>query len=119
MATQRQFGQIVDPTMTTIKNAICFVLAILWLIKAFDEANNFWGEKRYTWWHLLIPIYGIIVIWKFFNNVSEMAKEVGANVPDRATTYLIGQLCTGGLLTFYLMQTDLNALWTHMGAKPA
>lgn len=119
MATQRQFGQIADPTMTTIKNAICFVLAILWLIKAFDEANNFWGEKRYTWWHLLIPIYGIIVMWKFFNNVAEMAKEVGANVPDRATTYLIGQLCTGGLLTFYLMQTDLNALWTHMGAKPA
>lgn len=116
MAT-RQPGKIEDPAMTTIKNVICFILGILWMIKAYDEANNFWGEKRFTWWHLLIPIWGLIVMWKFFQNVSEMAKEVGANVPDRAALYLVGQLCTGGLLTFYLIQTDLNAIWEHMGAK--
>lgn len=113
----RTAGKIEDPTMTTLKNVICFVFAILWLIKTYDEANNFWGEKRFTWWHLLIPIWGIIVMWKFFKNVSEMAQAVGANVPDRAVIYLVGQMCTGGLLTFYLLQTDLNAIWQHMGAK--
>lgn len=117
--SNRAAGEILDPTMTTIKNAICFVLAILWLIKRYDEVNNFFGEKRFTWWHLLIPIWGIIVMWKFFNSISEMAQLVGANVPNRAVVYLVGQLCTGGLLTFYLMQTDLNAIWEHMGARPA
>jgi hypothetical protein len=58
-------------------------------------------------------------MWKFFNSISEMAQLVGANVPNRAAIYLVGQLCTGGLLTFYLMQTDLNAIWEHMGARPA
>lgn len=117
--SNRPTGEIADPTMTTIKNVICFVFAILWLIKRYDEVNAFFGEKRFTWWHLLIPIWGIIVMWKFFNSISEMAQLVGANVPNRAAIYLVGQLCTGGLLTFYLMQTDLNAIWEHMGARPA
>jgi hypothetical protein len=117
--SNRPTGEIADPTMTTIKNVICFVFAILWLIKRYDEVNAFFGEKRFTWWHLLIPVWGIIVMWKFFNSISEMAQLVGANVPNRAAIYLVGQLCTGGLLTFYLMQTDLNAIWEHMGARPA
>ncbi len=117
--SNRPTGELLDPTMTTIKNAICFVLAILWIIKRYDEVNAFFGEKRFTWWHLLIPIWGIIVMWKFFNSISEMAQLVGANVPNRAVIYLVGQLCTGGMLTFYLMQTDLNTIWEHMGARPA
>jgi hypothetical protein len=117
--SSRPAGKIDDPTMSTIKNVICFVFAILWIMRTFDEANNFWGEKRFTWWHLLIPVYGILVLWKFFKNVSEMAQAVGANVPDRAVIYLVGQMCTSGLLTFYLVQTDLNAIWQHMGAKRA
>ena len=117
--SNRPAGEIIDPTMTTIKNAICFVLSILWLIKRYDEVNNFYGEKRFTWWHLLIPVWGLIVMWKFFNSIGEMAQLVGANVPNRAVVYLVGQLCTGGLLTFYLMQTDLNAIWEHMGARQA
>lgn len=115
--SSRSPGTIQDPVMTTLKNVVCFILAILWLIKSYDEVNNFWGEKRFTWWHLLIPIWGIIVMWKFFKNVSEMAQEVGANVPDRAVLYLVGQFCTGGILTFYLLQSDLNTVWEHMGAK--
>ncbi len=117
--SNRQHGTIEDPVMTTIKNAVCFILAILWLIKRYDEVNAFFGEKRFTWWHLLIPIYGLIVMWKFFNAIGEMAQLVGANVPNRAVVYLVGQFCTGGLLTFYLLQTDLNAIWEHMGAKKA
>ena len=35
MAT-RQPGKIEDPAMTTIKNVICFILGILWMIKAYD-----------------------------------------------------------------------------------
>ena len=117
--SNRPPGEVLDPVMTTVKNAVCFVLAILWIIKRYDEVNAFFGEKRITWWHLLIPIYGLIVMWKFFNSISEMAQLVGANVPNRAVLYLVGQFCTGGLLTFYLIQTDLNAVWEAMGAKKA
>lgn len=104
--------------MTTVKNMVCFVLAILWLIKRFDEINAFFGEKRLTWWFLLIPILNLMTLWKFFKSVGEMAQLVGATtVPDRAVIYLVGQLCTGGLLTHYLMQTDLNGVWEAMGAR--
>ncbi|MSQ83954.1 MAG: hypothetical protein EXR77_13910 [Myxococcales bacterium] len=115
--SNRAHGSVEDPVLTTAKNVICFIFAILWVMKRYDEVNAFFGEKRLTWWFLLIPILNLITMWKFFKSVNEMAQLVGANVPDRAVVYLVGQFCTGGILTFYLMQTDLNAIWEHMGAK--
>ncbi len=112
-------GEILDPIKTTGMNVICFIFSILWIMKRFKEINAFLGEDRLVFWHMFIPILNLITLWKFFKSVSEMAGLVGAQVEDRAVMYLVGQLCTGGILTFYFMQTDLNAVWAAAGGRPA
>jgi len=112
-------GEILDPIKTTGMNVICFIFSILWIMKRFKEINAFLGEDRLVFWHMFIPILNLITLWKFFKSVSEMAGLVGAQVEDRAVMYLLGQLCTGGILTFYFMQTDLNTIWTAAGGRPA
>lgn len=113
---QRPTGEMLDPMKTTLFSFLCFIYMIVWMFKRLPEINAFLGEERLVWWHMLIPILNIILLWKLFKSISEMARLAGAQVEDRSVIYLLCWVCVGPLAVYFL-QTDLNTIWQAAGGR--
>ena len=107
----RPVGETLDPTKTTIISFLCSIYGLIWFFKRISEVNQFLGEQRFSWWHFLIPVWGIIQLWKFLKSINEMAQLSGAQVDDGTVKYLVCWMCFMSL-AIYFIQTDLNTIWS-------
>ena len=93
----------------------CGIYGIIWMISINDDVNkvndNINGESGALVFLLILltcGIYGFYWNYKMGKNLYEAGDKYGKNINDNSIIYLILSLCGLNIISYCLMQNDLN-----------
>ena len=113
---------IKNPVMVWLLSIICFILMLLNAMRWSKEINEFkkGGDKVPNGILVIIPIYGILVMYKVFCGIKELQAENG--IPEGEQLNPIVALilaCVVFGLGIMQAQAGLNKVWEKMGGGGA
>lgn len=92
----------------------CGLYGIYWFITMSDDAArlnedlNFSGVKAFIFTIITCGIYGIYWYYKMGKEISEAGPKRGVQVSDNSIAYLILGIFGFGIISYCLIQNDLN-----------
>jgi hypothetical protein len=99
-------GKVRNPVMVLLLGMVCFIYAFIQLWGMMNELKAYLGKEEIQAWHLLIPVWGMIVyIFKVPGWVTEAKQKAGCQNPQAAPWFLYW------LLGLYFFPKDLNDVW--------
>lgn len=94
----------------------CGIYGIYWFIVMTDDAArvnddpNFSGVKAFLFTIITCGIYGIYWYYKMGKEIYEAGQKRGVTVSDNSLVYLLLGLFGFGIVSYCLIQNDLNKL---------
>ena len=113
---------IKNPIVVWILSIVCFILMLIHAMRWSKEINEFkkGGEQVPNGILVIIPIYGILVMYKIFVGVKELQAENGIPEDEQLNPVVTLILCCVVGLGVMQAQTALNKVWERMtGGAPA
>lgn len=96
----------------------CGIYGIIWLVNMINDINAVCQDDKSnqsagTVILLIIVtcgIYGIIYFYQVGSRMTEAGKKYGINIPDNSTVYLLLSIFGLQIVTYCLIQSDLNKI---------
>ena len=109
---------IKNPVVTWLLSIICFILMLLNTMRWSKEINEYkkGGDKVPNGILVIIPIYGLLVMYKILVGIKELQAENGIPEGEQINpivTFLLSCFVFG--LGIMMAQGGLNKVWEKMG----
>ena len=94
----------------------CGIYGIYWFITLTDDAGkangdaNFTGVKAFVFTLITCGIYGIYWNYKIGKEMYEANQKIGINTSDNSVLYLILSIFGLSIVTYCLVQNELNTI---------